>query len=65
MHNDSINFRILGRDCNTELFQHHYFSGSHDDMVVSQSKDAIIYVTVSITRGDLLFEINSATLVSN
>ena len=43
-----LNCRILGRDCNTELFQHHYFSGSHDDMVVSQSKDAIIYVTVSI-----------------
>jgi len=40
--------KILGRDCNTELFQHHYFSGSHDDMVVSQSKDAIIYVTIVV-----------------
>lgn len=40
--------KILGRDCNTELFQHHYFSGNHDDMVVSQSKDAIIYVTIVV-----------------
>jgi len=40
--------KILGRDCNTELFQHHYFSGSHDDMVVSQSKDAVIYVTIVV-----------------
>jgi len=40
--------KILGRDCNKELFQHHYFSGSHDDMVVSQSKDAIIYVTIVV-----------------
>jgi len=40
--------KILGRDCNTDLFQHHYFSGSHDDMVVSQSKDAIIYVTIVV-----------------
>ena len=45
-----LNCRILGRDCNTELFQHHYYSGNHDDMVVSQSKDAIIYVTVSQSK---------------
>ena len=41
-------YRILGRDCNAELLQHHFFAGSHEDMVVSQSKDAIIYVTVSL-----------------
>ena len=40
-------FRILGRDCNAELLQRHYFSGAHEDFAISQSKDAIIYVTVS------------------
>jgi hypothetical protein len=41
-------FRILGRECNAELLQHHYYGGgSGEDVVVQQSKDAIIYVTVS------------------
>lgn len=40
--------KILGRDCNAELLQHHFFAGSHEDMVVSQSKDAIIYVTIVV-----------------
>ena len=43
----SFAFRILGRDCNAELLQRHYFSGAHEDFAISQSKDAIIYVTVS------------------
>ena len=43
----AVPLRILGRDCNAELLQRHYFTGSHEDMAASQSKDAIIYVTVS------------------
>lgn len=38
--------RIMGRDCNAELLQHHYFGGSQDEAAIQQSKDAIIYVTV-------------------
>ena len=42
------NLRILGRDCNAELMQHHFFGGSQDETGIQQSKDAIIYVTVSV-----------------
>merc|ERR1719438_144354 len=40
--------KILGRDCNAELLQRHYFSGAHEDFAISQSKDAIIYVTIVV-----------------
>ena len=38
----------MGRDCNAELMQHHFFGGSQDETGIQQSKDAIIYVTVSV-----------------
>ena len=49
--------RILGHECNPTMMasslRHHLVGaagkgGNHDDMVAQQSKDAIIYVTVSI-----------------
>lgn len=41
--------RILGRDCNSDLIQHHYGSmNGHEDAVAQQSKDAIIYVTIVV-----------------
>ena len=53
----SIFKRILGHECNPTMMasslRHHLVGtagkgGNHDDMVAQQSKDAIIYVTVSI-----------------
>ena len=49
-------FRILGHECNPTImagsFRHHLVGGgkggNHEDMVAQQSKDAIVYVTVSI-----------------
>merc|ERR1711878_190309 len=40
--------KILGRDCNAELMQHHFFGGSQDETGIQQSKDAIIYVTIVV-----------------
>ena len=47
--------RLLGHECNPSMMagslRHHLVGsgkdGNHDDMVAQQSKDAIIYVTVS------------------
>ena len=47
--------RLLGHECNPSMLagslRHHLVGsgkgGNHDDMVAQQSKDAIIYVTVS------------------
>ena len=44
-------FRLLGKECNPSLLtgalQHHGYHG-HDEVAAQQSKDAIIYVTVSL-----------------
>ena len=61
-----LNFkRILGHECNPTMMasslRHHLVGtagkgGNHDDMVAQQSKDAIIYVTVSIIESHSCYE---------